>query len=118
MSDNKKNKNHRIYGFSALPTLGKDNVDFMKSVCKVESAELRIIVLAEALLLGEKLRNGTRGNLRKQGVITVMDILRESCNYMIDAAKTIENEDLVKGFNMALDTVKLLTHAYSIEIKG
>ncbi len=108
---------HTIYGFSPAPTLGSENNEFMQSVINVKSVEIRLMALAEALLLGRELRSCTNGFLRQEGAEAVLKILNNSCDYMIDATQKIKNEDLVKGFNMALGAIKLLTNAYCVEMQ-
>jgi len=115
--NDKKYSSHTIYGFSPAPTLGGKNKGFMHSLVNIKSAEIRLMVLAEAMLLGRDLRNSTKGILKQQGAEAVLKILHDSCDYMIDGAKEIKNDDLVKGFNMALDAIKLLTNAYCVEMQ-
>jgi len=115
----KENKygSHTIYGFSSAPTLGSKNGEFMKSITCIKSAEIRLMVFAEAMLLGRDLRKSTNGILRQQGAEAVLKTLHDSCDYMIDATQEIKHEELVKGFNMALDAIKLLTHSYRVEMQ-
>jgi len=117
MESSNKCNSHKIYGFSFAPTLGKENKEFMHSLVNIKSAEIHLMVLAEAMLLGRDLRNSTKGILKQQGAEAVLKILCDSCDYMIDGAKEIKNDDLVKGFNMALDAIKLLTNAYCVEMQ-
>ncbi len=114
---NEKYSSHTIYGFSPAPTLGSKNKEFMHSVVNIKSAEIRLMVLAETLLLGRELRSCTNGYLRQEGAEAVLKILDNSCDYMIDATQKIKNEELVKGFNMALDAIKLLTKSYCVEMQ-
>jgi hypothetical protein len=73
-------------------------------------------VLAKAMLLNRQLREGNRGILRKQGSEATLNILIDGCDYLLESAEKLDNQDTLNGFNTAIKAIRAMANMFLLDI--
>ncbi|MDA3812936.1 MAG: hypothetical protein PF570_01655 [Candidatus Cloacimonetes bacterium] len=106
----------KISGFDPVLTANNNQMFVINAISSLDYDTIRLIVLAKAMLLNRQLREGNRGILRKQGSEATLNILIDGCDYLLESAEKLDNQDTLNGFNTAIKAIRAMANMFLLDI--